>query len=120
MRSTNNQEGPSDQEELPTRRPLHGLHRNNFHTLVHTYGVENTPRMHIPSNWDISRPRESDAGTNSWGLENKHIMDEVEKNSKLIHQVLREIQSLREALMNILDKLSTSSPPPASSAPKEN
>ena len=77
--------------------------------------------MHIPSNWDIFRPRESGVGTNSWGPENKHIMAEVERNTELLHQALREIHSLREALRDILDKIATIlSPPPPSSSPKEN
>ena len=58
--------------------------------------------MHIPSNWDISHPRESDAGTNTWGPKNKHIMAEVEKNIELLRKALREIQGLKEALMDIL------------------
>jgi hypothetical protein len=108
MRSMNDQRNQEVQEGLPPRRPLHRLYRNNFHNLVHTYGVENTPRMHIPSNWDISRPRESDAGTSSWWPENKHIMVEVEKNTELIRQLLREIQSVREILMSIMkDKPTT-------------
>ena len=44
MRSSNNQEGLEVQEEIPTRRPLHRLHRNNFRNLIHNYGFENTPR----------------------------------------------------------------------------
>ena len=59
--TTNNHEDQEVREGLPPRRPLHRLHRNNFHNLVHNYGVENTPRTHIPSNWDISRPSESNA-----------------------------------------------------------
>ena len=121
MRQTNNEEGPRDQEELPTRRPLHRLHQNNFHNFIHNYRFENNPRVHIPSNWDISRPRESDAGTNSWGQENKHIMAVVEKNTELLHQAHWEIHSLREALRDILDRVAiASSPPPPSSSPKEN
>ena len=99
-------------EGLPPRRPIHRLHRNNFQILIHNYGCENTPRVHIPSNWDISRPRESNAGTNSWGPENKHIMDEVRKNTELLHQALWEIQGLRELLMVILEN--------SPSSPKEN
>ena len=119
MRQTNNEEGPRDQEELPTRRPLHRLHQNKFHNLIHNYGFKNTRRVYIPSNWDISLPSESDAGTNSWGSENKHIMVEVEKDIELLHQALREIHSLREALRDILDKIATtSSTPPPSSSPK--
>ena len=45
-----NHEGQQIQGGLPPRRPLDRLHRNNFHNLVHNYGVENTPRTHIPSN----------------------------------------------------------------------
>ena len=93
------------------------MHHNNFHNLIHNYGFENTPRMHIPSNWDISCPRESDAGTSSWGLENRHIMAEVEKNTELLHKALCEIQGLKEALMDILGVIS---PQPSSSSPKEN
>jgi hypothetical protein len=84
VRSTSGHRDPEIQEGLPPRRPLHGLHRNNFHNLVHNFGVENTPRMHIPSNWDVSRPSESDAGKNAWGPENKHIMAEVQKNTEMI------------------------------------
>ena len=121
MRSTNDQESPEEQEGLPPRRPLHRLHRNNFHNFIHNYGFENTPHMHIPSNWDIYRPRESDAGTNSWGPENKHIMAKVRKNTELLHQAHWEIHSLREALRDILDRVAiASSPPPPSSSPKEN
>ena len=61
MRSSNNQESLEVQEEIPPRRPLHRLHRNNFCNLIHSYGFENTPRRHIPSNWDISRLRENSA-----------------------------------------------------------
>ena len=118
MRSSNNQESPEVHEGLPPRRPLHMLHRNNFHNLIHNYGFENTPRVHIPSNWDIVRPRESDVGTNRWGLENKHIMAEVKKNTELLHRALREVQGLRELLMVILENTSTS--PPPSSSRKEN
>jgi hypothetical protein len=114
MRSTTSHGSPEVQEGLPPRRPLHRLHRNNFHNLVHNYGVENTPRMHIPSNWDISRPSESDAGKNAWGPENKHIMAEVQKNTEMIQHVLWEIQSLKEILINIMkDKPTTSSSPPS-------
>jgi hypothetical protein len=99
------QEGPAP------RRPLHRLHRNNFHNLVHNYGIENTSRMHIPSNWDISRPSESDAGKSAWGPENNHIMAKVQKNAEIIQHVLWEIQSLKEILMSIIkDKPTTSSP----------
>ena len=101
MRSSTNPESPEVHEGLPPRRPLHRLHGNNFHNLIHNYGFENTPRVHLPSNWDIPRPRESDAGTNTWGPENKHIMAEVEKNTELLHKALHEIQGLKEALMDI-------------------
>ena len=120
MRTSNNQESLQVHEELPPRRPSHRLHHNNFHNLIHNYGFENTPRMHIPSNWDISRPKESNAGTNLWGPENKHIMAEVKKNSELLHQALREIQGLKDLLMVILENTTTPSPPPSSSSPKEN
>ena len=115
--SSNNQASLEIQEELPPR-PLHRLHRNNFRNLIHNYGFENTPRRHIPSNWDISHPRDNSAGTNPWGLENKHIMDEVKKNSELPNQALREIQGLKDLLMVILE--TTTAPPPSSSSPKEN
>jgi hypothetical protein len=73
--------------------------------------------MHIPSNWDISRPSESDAGKNAWGPENKHIMAKVQKNAEIIQHVLREIQSLKEILMNIMKDKPTSSSP---SSPKKD
>ena len=92
------------------------LYSNNFRTLIDNYGFENTPRRHIPSNWDISRPRENSAGTKPWGPENKHIMVEVKKNNELIHQALREIQGLKDLLMVILEAIA--SPPPPSSSPK--
>ena len=79
MRSSNNQESLKVHEGLPQRRPLHRLYHNNFHNLIHNYGFENTPRVHIPSDWDISRPRESNVGTNPRGPENKHIMVDVRK-----------------------------------------
>ena len=57
MGPSNNQGNPKVHEGLPQWRPLHRLHRNNFHNLIHNYGFENTPRVHIPSNWDISPKR---------------------------------------------------------------
>ena len=120
MRSPNNQESLEVQEETRPRRPSHRLHRNNFRNLIHNYGFENTPRRHIPSNWDISRPGENSTGTKPWGPENKHIMAEVKKNSELIHQALREIQGLKDLLMVILENTSSSPTPPSSSPPKEN
>ena len=101
------------QEGLAPRRPLHRLHRNNFHNLVHNYGIENTPRMHIPSNWDISCPRENDAGKSSWCPENKHIMVEVQRNTTMLQDLSREIQSLKDILLNVLKDKPTSSPPPS-------
>ena len=92
MRSANDQEISEGQEGLSPRRPLHRLHGNNFHNLIHNYGFENTPCMHLPSNWNISSARESDARTNTWGPENKHIMGEVNRNTELLHRALREIQ----------------------------
>ena len=67
MRSSHYKEGLQVQEEIPPRRPLHKLHLNNFRSLIHIYGFENTPHTHIPSSWDISLPREYSAGTNPWG-----------------------------------------------------
>jgi hypothetical protein len=68
--------------------------------------------MHIPSNWDISRPSESGAGKDARGPENKHIMAEVQKNIEMIQHVLREIQSLKEILINVMkDKITSPSPP---------
>ena len=116
MRSISSHGIPEVQEGLPPRRPLHRLHRNNFHNLVHNYGVKNTSCRHIPSNWDISRPSESDAGKNAWGPENKNIMAEVQKNVEMIQHALREIQSLKEILMYVMkDKPIT----PSSSSPKK-
>ena len=69
--------------------------------------------MHIPSNWDISRPSENDAGKGSWWPENKHIMVEVQKNATAIQQLLREVQSLKDILLNILKDKPTSSSPPS-------
>ena len=50
IRTISNHKGQGVQEGLPPRKALRRLHRNNFHNMVHNYGVENTPRMHIPSN----------------------------------------------------------------------
>ena len=113
IEATNNHEGQEVREGLPPRRPLHRLHRNNFHNLVHNYGVENTPRTHIPSNWDISHPSESNAGKSSWGPKNKHLMEEILKNSNMLQRVLQELQVLKGALMKLTKSSTTpSSPPP--------
>jgi hypothetical protein len=107
--TTNNHEDQEVREGLPPRRPLHRLHRNNFHN----YRVENTPRTHIPSNWDIFRPSESNAGKGSWWPENKHLLEEIQKNANTLQQVLRELQALKGALIKLTDTSTTpSSPPP--------
>jgi hypothetical protein len=108
--TTSNHEGQQIQEGLPPRRPLHRLHRNNFHNLVHNYGVENTPRTSIPSNWDISRPSESGAGKSSWWPENKHLLEEIQKNAIMLQRVLRELQDLKGSLIKLTE--TPSSPPP--------
>ena len=111
--TTSNHEGQEVREGIPPRRPLHRLHQNNFHNLVHNYGVENTPRTHIPSNWDISRPSESNVGKSSWGAENKKLMEEIQKNANMLQRVLQELQVLKGALMKLTESSTTpSSPPP--------
>ena len=112
MGTRSNHEDQEVREGLPHRRPLHRLHRNNFHNLVHNYGVENTPRTHIPSNWDISRPSESNAGKSSWGPENKHLLEEIQKNANMLQRVLQELQVIKVALMKLTDSSTTPSSPP--------
>ena len=77
------------QEGCAPRRPLSRLHGNNCHNFIDNYGVENTSRMHIPSNKDISRPSESDARKGSWWPESKHIMVVVQKNATMIQNLFR-------------------------------
>jgi hypothetical protein len=49
MRTIRTQENSGDQEGPTPKRPLSRLHSNNFHNLIHNYGVENTPHMQLPS-----------------------------------------------------------------------
>jgi hypothetical protein len=57
-----------DQEGPTPKRTLSRLHSNNFHNLIHNYGVENTPHMQLPSGWDIACLSGSDAGKKSGAL----------------------------------------------------
>ena len=103
-----------------SKRPSTRLRNNPFHNLVHNYGVENTSRIHIPSNWDISRPSESDAGKkNLWGPENKDIMREVQNNAIMLQCLLDKIQDLKEILLDSIKNDGKRAPSPPTSPKKE-
>ena len=71
--------------------------------------------MHIPSNWDISHPSESDAGKKSpWWPENKDIMIEVKNNAIMTQCLLHKIQDLKEILLDFIKESKRAPSPPPS------
>ena len=110
IEATNNHKGQEVREGLPPRRPLHRLHRNNFHNLVHNYGVENTPHTHIPSFGTYPVQVKAMQGRALGGLKIS-----IQKNANMLQRVLQELQVLKGALL----KLTTSSTTPSSPSLKK-
>ena len=98
-----------------SKRPSARLRNNPFHNLVHNYGVENTSRMHIPSNWDISVQVKVMQGRKVHGGQRTWILC-VQNNAIMLQCLLHKIQDLKEILLDSIKKDDKRAPSPPPSA----
>ncbi|KAK1601531.1 hypothetical protein QYE76_018060, partial [Lolium multiflorum] len=96
---------------------------NPFRNLIYSRQIERTPKVVLPSGWDIDRsntagemkPEAEGWGNNSksWDSPSDMLMNRVEHNSELIRNLTYEIEDLKELVKKLVEK----NPPP--SPPKE-
>ncbi|KAK1686377.1 hypothetical protein QYE76_047225 [Lolium multiflorum] len=96
---------------------------NPFRTLIYSRQIERTPKVVLPSGWDMDRsntagemkPEAEGWGNNSksWDSSSDILMNRVEHNSEMIRNLTYEIEDLKELVKKLVEK----NPPP--SPPKE-
>ncbi|KAK1694977.1 hypothetical protein QYE76_011674 [Lolium multiflorum] len=92
-----------------------------FRNLIYDRQTERTPKVVLPSGWDIDRSNiagemKSEAegwGNNSrsWNSPPDMIMSRVEHNSELIRNLTYEIEDLKELVKKLVEKNPSPSPP---------
>ncbi|KAK1664082.1 hypothetical protein QYE76_052241 [Lolium multiflorum] len=98
-------------------------HYNPYRNLIYDRQTERTPKVVLPSNWDINRSDnagEMKSEAEGWGNNSKNwdsppdmIMSRVEHNSEMIRNLTYEIEGLQELVRKLVEK--NPSPP----SPKE-
>src|SRR5215217_6604737 len=96
---------------------------NPYRNLIYDRQTERTPKVVLPSNWDINRSDnagEMKSEAEGWGNNSKSwdsppdmIMSRVEHNSEMIRNLTYEIEGLQELVRKLVDKN------PSPSSPKE-
>ncbi|KAK1662136.1 hypothetical protein QYE76_050295, partial [Lolium multiflorum] len=96
---------------------------NPYRNLIYDRQTERTPKVVLPSNWDINRSDnagEMKSEAEGWGNNSKSwdsppdmIMSRVEHNSEMIRNLTYEIEGLQELVRKLVEK--NPSPP----SPKE-
>ena len=94
---------------------------NPYRNLIYDRQTERTPKVVLPSNWDIDRSNiagEMKAEAEGWGNNSKSwnsppdmIMSRVEHNSELIRNLTYEIEDLKELVKKLVEKNPSPSPP---------
>ncbi|KAK1693120.1 hypothetical protein QYE76_009817 [Lolium multiflorum] len=97
-------------------------HYNPYRNLIYDRQTERTPKVVLPSNWDINRsdtagekePEAEEWGNNSksWDSPSDRLLNRVEHNSEMIRNLIYRIDELQE----LIEKLVRNSSPPS---PKE-
>ncbi|KAK1627074.1 hypothetical protein QYE76_001389 [Lolium multiflorum] len=92
-----------------------------FRNLICNRQTERTPKVVLPSGWDIDRsniagemkPEAEGWGNNSksWDSPSDMLMSRVEHNSELIRNLTYEIEDLKELVKKLVEKNPPSSPP---------
>ncbi|KAK1601638.1 hypothetical protein QYE76_026940 [Lolium multiflorum] len=92
-----------------------------FRNLIYDRQTERTPKVVLPSGWDIDRsniagetkPEAEGWGNNSksWDSPSDMLMSRVEHNSELIRNLTYEIEDLKELVKKLVEKNPPSSPP---------
>ncbi|KAK1620163.1 hypothetical protein QYE76_025680 [Lolium multiflorum] len=96
---------------------------NPYRNLIYDRQTERTPKVVLPSNWDINRSdivgemKSEDEGwgnnSKSWNSPPDMIMSRVDHNSELIRNLTYEIEDLKELVKKLVEKN------PSPSSPKE-
>ncbi|KAK1613699.1 hypothetical protein QYE76_019216, partial [Lolium multiflorum] len=96
---------------------------NPFRNLIYNSQIERTPKAALPSNWDIDRsntagrmkPEAEEWGNNSksWDSPSDILLNRVEHNSEMIHNLMYKIDELQELVEKLVKN---SSPPPRSNS----
>jgi hypothetical protein len=104
-------------------RTSYPSHYNPYRNLIYDRQTERTPKVVLPSNWDINRSDnagEMKSEAEGWGNNSKSwdsppdmIMSRVEHNSEMIRNLTYEIEGLQELVRKLVEK--NPSPP----SPKE-
>ncbi|KAK1665296.1 hypothetical protein QYE76_053455 [Lolium multiflorum] len=91
-----------------------------FRNLIYDRQTEKTPKVVLPSGWDIDRSNiagEMKSEAEGWGNNSRSwdsppdmIMSRVEHNSELIRNLTYEIEDLKELVKKLVEKDSPSSP----------
>ncbi|KAK1618114.1 hypothetical protein QYE76_023631 [Lolium multiflorum] len=91
-----------------------------FRNLIYNRQTERTPKVVLPSGWDIDRSNiagEMKSEAEGWGNNSRSwdsppdmIMSRVEHNSELIHNLTYEIEDLKELVKKLVEKNPPSSP----------
>ncbi|KAK1694769.1 hypothetical protein QYE76_011466 [Lolium multiflorum] len=92
-----------------------------FRNLIYNRQTERTPKVVLPSGWDIDRsniagemkPEAEGWGNNSksWDSPSDMLMSRVEHNSELIRNLTYEIEDLKELVKKLVEKNPSPSPP---------
>ncbi|KAK1682309.1 hypothetical protein QYE76_043157 [Lolium multiflorum] len=103
-------------------RTSYPSHYNPYRNLIYDRQTERTPKVVLPSNWDINRsdtagekePEAEEWGNNSksWDSPSDRLLNRVEHNSEMIRNLIYRIDELQE----LIEKLVKNSSPPS---PKE-
>ncbi|KAK1695500.1 hypothetical protein QYE76_012197, partial [Lolium multiflorum] len=98
-------------------------HYNPYRNLIYDRQTERTPKVVLPSNWDIDRSNiagEMKSEAEGWGNNSKSwnsppdmIMSRVEHNSEMIRNLTYEIEDLKELVKKLVERN------PSPSSPKE-
>ncbi|KAK1651191.1 hypothetical protein QYE76_068996 [Lolium multiflorum] len=94
---------------------------NPFRNLIYDRQTERTPKVVLPSGWDIDRSNiagEMKSEAEGWGNNSRSwdsppdmIMSRVEHNSELIRNLTYEIEDLKELVKKLVEKNPSPSPP---------
>src|SRR5215203_5320588 len=89
-------------------------HYNPYRNLIYDRQTERTPKVVLPSNWDINRSDnagEMKSEAEGWGNNSKSwdsppdmIMSRVEHNSEMIRNLTYEIEDLKELVRKLVEK----------------
>ncbi|KAK1682223.1 hypothetical protein QYE76_043071 [Lolium multiflorum] len=92
-----------------------------FRNLIYDRQTERTPKVVLPSGWDIDRSNiagEMKSEAEGWGNNSRSwdsppdmIMSRVEHNSELIRNLTYEIEDLKELVKKLVEKNPSPSPP---------